>query len=173
MEAKALLRATKKSVIEFIYEEIFTRFGISREIITDNGAHFVSKSMKALTEQYGIKHYKSSPYHPQANGQVESTNKVLEAILTKTVKMRHKDWADRISEELWAYRTTWRNTTGHTPYKLFYGKQVLLPIEFQVKTFRTTAQLILNLDEAQEQRLMQLNELDEIRQDVVQRTVLI
>ena len=85
VEAKALLRATEKSVIEFIYEEIFTRFGIPRKIVTDNGAQFVSKSMKALTEQYGIKHYKSSPYHPQENGQVESTNKVLEAILTKTV----------------------------------------------------------------------------------------
>ena len=67
----------------------------------------------------------------------------------------------------------WRNTTGYTPYQLVYGKQVLLPIEFQVKTFCTAAQLSLDLDEAQEQRLMQLNELDEIRQDAVQRTVLI
>ena len=129
--------------------------------------------MKALTEHYGIKHYKYSPYHPQANGQVESTNKVLEAILTKTVQLHHKDWVDRLPEALWAYRTTWRNTTGHTPYQLVYGKQVLFTIEFQVKTFRTAAQLSLNLDEAQEQKLMQLNELDEIRQDVVQRTVLI
>ena len=117
--------------------------------MTDNGAQFVSKSMKALTEQYGIKHYKSSPYNPQANGHVESTNKVLEAILTKTVQMHHKDWADRLPEALWAYRTMWRNTTWHTPYKLVYGKQVLLPIEFQVKTFCTAAQLSLNLDEDQ------------------------
>ena len=43
VEAKALLRAIEKSVIEFIYEEIFTCFGIPREIVTDNGAHFVSK----------------------------------------------------------------------------------------------------------------------------------
>ena len=69
--AKALLRVTEKLVIEFIYEEIFTRFWIPCEIVTDNGAQFVSKSMKALTEQYGVKQYKSSPYHPQANGQVE------------------------------------------------------------------------------------------------------
>jgi hypothetical protein len=54
-----------------------------------------------------------------------------------------------------------------------YGKQVLLPIEFQVKTFRTTMQLGMDLDEAQKQRLMQLNELDEIRQDALQRTMLI
>ena len=87
--------------------------------------------------------------------------------------MHHKDWADRLLEALWAYRTMWRNTTGHTPYQLVYGKQVLLPIEFQVKTFRTAAQLSLSLDDAQEQRLMQLNKLDEIRQDAVQRTDLI
>jgi transposase InsO family protein len=37
--------------------------------------------MKEITEKYGIKHRKSSPYHPQANGQVESTNKVMEAII--------------------------------------------------------------------------------------------
>ena len=73
---------------------------------------------------------------------------MLEAILTKTVQMHHKDWVNRLLEALWAYRTTWRNTIEHTPYKLVYGKQVFLPIKFQVKTFRTAAQVSLNLDEA-------------------------
>ena len=92
--------------------------------------------MKEITMKYGIRHCKSSPYYPQDNGQVESTNKVLEAILTKTIHLHHKDWEDRLPEALWAYRITWRNTIGHTLYELMYGKQVILPIEFQVKTFR-------------------------------------
>ena len=37
VEAKALLRATKNSVIEFIYEDIFTHFGIPHENVIDNG----------------------------------------------------------------------------------------------------------------------------------------
>ena len=45
-------------------------------------------------------------------------------------------------------KTTWRNTTGHTPYKNVYGNKVLLPIEFHVKIFRLAANLVLNLDEA-------------------------
>ena len=53
--------------------------------------------------------------------------------------------------------------------KSFY----LLPIEFQVKTFRMAAQLGINLEEAQKQRVLQINELDEIRQDALQRTMLI
>ena len=80
---------------------------------------------------------------------------------------------DRLLEALRAYRITSRNTTGHNPYELVYGKQVLLPIEFQVKTFHMVAQLGMNLDEAQKQQILQINELDEIRQDALQRTMLI
>ena len=44
---------------------------------------------------------------------------------------------------------------------MVYGKKVLLPIEFQIKTFKTTSYLNLELTEAQKQRVAQLNELDE------------
>ena len=173
VEAKYLFRAIEKFVVEFIYEEIFTRFGVPREIFIDQGSQFTSKLMKELTMKYSIIHFKSSPYHPQDNGQVESTNKVSEAILNKTIQLHHKDYAYRPPKAFWAYRITWRNTTGHTPYELVYGKQVLLPIEFQVKTFCMAVQLGVDLEEAQEQRILQINELDEIRQDAIQRTMLI
>ena len=96
---------------------------------------------------------------------MESTNKVLEAILTKTVRQNHKDWADHLLEALWAYRIMWRSTIGFILYEMVYGKKVLFPIEFQIKTFRTVADLNLELTEAQKQRVAQLNELDEIRQE--------
>lgn len=142
--------ATEKVVVEFLFEDIFTRFGVPREIVTNQGTQFTSKLVKALTKQYQIKYHKLTPYHPQANGQVESTNKVLESILTKTIQLHHMDWVNKLLEALWAYRITWRNVTGHTPYELVYGKQVLLPIEFQVKTFRISTQMGMNLNEAQE-----------------------
>ena len=75
---------------------------------------------------------------------------MLESILTKTIQLHHKDWVEKLPEALWAYWITWRNVSKHTPYELVYGKQVLLLIEFQVKTFRTAAQLGMNLNEAQE-----------------------
>jgi hypothetical protein len=103
----------------------------------------------------------TTPYHPQANGQVESTNKVIEAILTKTMKENWKDWSQRLPEALWAYRTTWRNTTGFSPYQLVYGKIVVFPVEFEIKTLRTALAVNLDLTDAQTTRLQQLNELDE------------
>ena len=89
------------------------------------------------------------PHHPQANGQVESINKALEAILTKNMKSNQKDWASRLLEELWAYRTIWRNTIGFTPYKLVYGKNAFFPIEFEIKTLRIALELGLNITKAQ------------------------
>ena len=56
---------------------------------------------------------------------------------------------------------------------MVYGKKVLLPIEFQIKTFKTAADLNLELTEAQKQRVAQLNELDEIRQEAFQHTNLV
>eukprot|EP00253_Pinus_taeda_P025326 PITA_25326 len=121
--------------------------------------------MPLQPQEYKIKHQKSTPYHPWANGKVESTNKVIEAILTRTVHLHRRDWVEKLPEDLWPYRTTWRNTTGHTPYELVYGKQVLFPIELWVKTFKPTMKLGLDISEAQKQRM--------IRHDVIQRTNII
>ena len=93
VEAKALLFANEKSIVSFIFEDIFTCFGVLGEIVTDQGSQFTSNMMERLMEEYKIKHRKSTPYHPQANGQVESTNKVIEGILTKTVHLHRRDWA--------------------------------------------------------------------------------
>jgi hypothetical protein len=69
---------------------------------------------------------------------------------------------DIIEEYYWFY-----------PYELVYVKQVLLPIEFKIPTFRTAVELGMDLIEAKKQRIMQLNELAKIQQDSLQQTTLI
>ena len=73
--------------------------------------------------------------------------------MTKTVWIHRKDWEENIPEDLWAYNTTQNNTSDFTPYELVYGKQVLLPIEFQVKNFGMSAELGMDLIEAQKKGL--------------------
>ena len=48
IEAKALPRATKQAVVDFLYEDIFTCFGVPREIMTDQGTQFTSKLIQSL-----------------------------------------------------------------------------------------------------------------------------
>ena len=93
--------------------------------------------------------------------------------MTKTVQMHRKDWSEKLHEALWAYRITWKNSTSFTPYQLVYGKQVLLPIEFQIHTFKLAADLGVELSEAQKERIIQLNQLDEMRQAAVEQTILV
>ena len=86
--------------MDFLFEEIFTRFGVPREIVIDQGTQFMSKLVKSITQQYQIRQKTSSPYQAQDHGQVESTNKVIEAILTKTMQSSQTDWADRFPKAL-------------------------------------------------------------------------
>ena len=108
----------------------------------------MSHQFETLLWKYHVQHRVASPYHPQANGQVESINKFIEAILTKTVKSHHRDWADRLLESLWEYRTTWCNTTGFSPYELVYGKSAIFPIEFEIKTLKTATEVNLDVTES-------------------------
>eukprot|EP00253_Pinus_taeda_P013416 PITA_13416 len=94
---------------------------------------------------------------------VEVINRDLEGILTKVVSSNRKDWADRLVEATWAYNTTWKTTTGFTPYELVHGKKALLSIEFEFNALRMASQLDLDFNHAQKERLLQLNGLDKKR----------
>eukprot|EP00253_Pinus_taeda_P025054 PITA_25054 len=153
--------ATEEKLAEFLRENIFYKFGYPRELVTDQGSRFTSNLIEYLLAHHKIKHRTSTPYHPQANGQVEVTNRALEGILTNVVSSNRKDWAGRLVEATWAYNTTWKTTTSFTPYELVYGKRALLSIKFEYNTLRMAAQLDLDLSHAQQERLLQLNGLDE------------
>ena len=108
-------------------------------------------------------HRKSTPYHPQANGYVEVTNRALEGIMIKVISSSRKDWENRLVEATQANKTTWKTTTGFTPYELVYGKKSLLCIEFEYNTLRMVVQLDLDITRVRQERLLQLNGLDEFR----------
>eukprot|EP00253_Pinus_taeda_P003825 PITA_03825 len=162
-ETKAIKAANEEKVVEFLRENIFYKFGYPRELVTDQGSQFTSNLIEDLPIHHKIKHRTSTPYHPQANGQVEVTNRALEGILTMVVSSSRKDWAYQLVEATWAYINTWKTTTRFTPYELVYGKKALLSIKFEYNTLRMTAQLDLDLSHAQRERLLQLNGLDEQR----------
>ena len=82
VEAKSYSKLGAKQVKEFIEDHIVTRFGTPHSIISDNGVQFQGVTKQFLFEN-GIQHHKSSPYRPQANGQVEAANKIIKKILAK------------------------------------------------------------------------------------------
>ncbi|XP_028394422.1 uncharacterized protein K02A2.6-like [Dendronephthya gigantea] len=77
--AMAVINAMKKN---------FTRAGIPRVCISDNGPQFSSHEYSQFASEYGFNPVKSSPYHSKGNGKAESAVKVAKNILKKA---RHED----------------------------------------------------------------------------------
>jgi transposase InsO family protein len=90
VEAVAFPNATEEVIIKFLFEP-FVCYGLPKEVIMDEGSQFTAHKISSTLCNYDIKHRVTSPYHPQENKQVESTNKVLEAILTKTVSTNYQN----------------------------------------------------------------------------------
>ncbi|MCO5596584.1 hypothetical protein L7F22_050649 [Adiantum nelumboides] len=162
VEAKATTRNDAKTTAQFLYENIFTRYGLPIEIVSDRGTHFIHEVIEQLLDEFMVIHWKSAPYHPQANGQAESTNKILVIVLTKTVSESRTDWDQKLHSTLWAYRVAYKTSIGTTPFNMVYGIQAILPLEFLIPTLRVAKELEWTGHELSEQ-IEVLEKLDETR----------
>ena len=86
----ALLTNIAKDVAKSIYKNIMITFGCPMELVSDQGKHFMNEVIQELTHKHMIIHKKSSTYHPQCNGKLESTNKTLVKALKKIMKAKKR-----------------------------------------------------------------------------------
>lgn len=98
--------------------------------MSDKASHFLNEMIAALLEEFEMYHQKSMPYHPQANRMVESFNKILENYLTNICNAKWNDLDVHILAFLWVYRNNCKKLTRQTPFRLAYGQQVVMPMEY-------------------------------------------
>ena len=160
VEAEALATITEARIKNFVWKNIFCRFGIPLTIILDNGRQFDSQCFKDFYSGLGIKNQYSSPGHPQANGQTEVMNRTLLRIIKAKLDEAKGAWPEELPNVLWAYRTTARTPTGETPFRLTYGTEAVIPVEIGVASTRRAA---FNGMANEDKLRVNLDCLDEVR----------
>ena len=147
-------------------ENIICRYGIPRVLVSDNGKQFDNSTFRDFCSGLGIKNHYSSRAHPQANGQVEVTNRSLLKIIKTRLEEAKGIWPDELPSVLWVYRTTARTPIGETPFRLAYRSEAVIPAEVRLTSFRMES---YDENKNEDAMRLQLDLVDEVRMTAKQR----
>jgi transposase InsO family protein len=100
VETKAFKNVTEYEVIQCYKDMIIHRFGLPQTITVDNGLALNGSRVLAFAQDHGIKICNSTPYYAQANGQAESTNKIIKNNIKKVVDNNPTCWDELLLEVL-------------------------------------------------------------------------
>ena len=128
-EVFSIPNKSAESVLDCLLEEIIPRHSCPIAITTDNGKEFVNNSFKDTLSRLNIRHIKSSPYNPRANGAVERSHRTLNNIISKLLDDHHDTWDMHLNAAVAAMRFNVSMSTLRSPFKEVYHRDPLLPLD--------------------------------------------
>ena len=136
-EAVPMKHVDAASVAEELVR-IFSRVGVPKEILTDQGTNFTSHLLAELYNMLHVRPIRTTPYHPQTDGLVERFNRTLKMMLRKTAVKEGVDWDVMLPYLLFAYREVPQASTGFSPFELLYGHHVRGPLDVLSETWQSS-----------------------------------
>ena len=118
--------ATAPAVCMFVENQIFNLFGVPAICITDNAKVFKSDAFAKLLKTYDVTHWNLAVYHPSPNP-VERVNRVIVTAIRCSLHQQkdHREWDRSIHQIAQAIRTTVHDSTGHTPFFINFGRNMI------------------------------------------------
>lgn len=93
--------AEKTTIVDLFITNVICRFGVPRQIHTDQGRRFESVIFKDLCTKLSIDKTRTTAFRPESDGLVERFNRTLEDILSKYINKNQKDWDEQLLLLLW------------------------------------------------------------------------
>ena len=128
VEAVPMPNQRAEMVAKAFVDEVVTRHGVPTKLLTDQGRNFEVDLMKQVLSLLDVQKLRTSPYHPQTDGQVERMNRTLKGILMAYVNKDHNDWDDHLPLALFAYRSSVHSSSGVSRFKAIYGREATTPL---------------------------------------------
>ena len=117
LEVFPMTSTTTEKTLE-VLRNLFAAYGLPEQLVSDNGSQFPAAEFEECMKANGIKHIKSSHYHPSTNGEAERFVQTFKHAL----KMGRSDKGSlqqKLAKFLLTYRSTPNATTGVSPAELF------------------------------------------------------
>ncbi|KXJ23209.1 Uncharacterized protein K02A2.6 [Exaiptasia diaphana] len=115
------MKSTTSSKTIEVLRNLFARFGIPEQLVSDNGPQFVSDEFQTFMKSNGIRHITSAPYHPATNGLAERSVQTFKQAL-KSMEGSSSPLKEKLAKFLINYRNTPHLTTGESPAQMMLGR---------------------------------------------------
>jgi transposase InsO family protein len=119
------------NVADCIAGDFIAKFGVPRQLHTDQGTEFTSGVIRDICHLLGMEKTQTTPYNPSSDGLVERVNRTIQNMLRAFVNENRDDWDEAVPYLAMAYRATEQESTKCTPNMMMLGRELELPVDVQ------------------------------------------
>lgn len=122
VEAVPMRETTTENTVR-VLREIFARFGLPVQLVSDNGPQLTAAAFEYFLQSNGVRHIRTAPWHPSSNGAAERAVQTIKNALKAAVR-DGGTLSQRLQRFLLAYRAAPHAVTGRSPAEMFLGRNV-------------------------------------------------